>query len=148
MDEIGNYIIIISAISLMLGHRLISKNNTDMMHDPLTKTYYENNVYAKYVIIFSLILYYLIKYYFNLNSIYQYIPALLILYGYSILWSNTAKMQSDPNATKYYQQNKNASLLVGIPSGILVLYLTWYNFIRKSTDNKIMNDFEKTINDY
>jgi hypothetical protein len=126
-------IIILFGLSIISGWILTWLNTIDMSHDPKIQIYYENNLYASISIAVAIILNLLINV-SKLNPLYMCIPGLITLFGYSELWSNTAKMQSDPNASKYYQTNKKASLLIGIPYGISILFLMWFFFIREPTE--------------
>ena len=135
-------IVIILGLSLISGWILTWVNTTDMSYDSSVQTYYENNLYSSIAIAVAIVLNLLINV-SQLNPMYMAVPGLVTLYGYYMLWSNTAKMKSDPNATKYYQKNKKASLLIGIPYGISVLALIWFIFIREQTDYK--NEWEGLI---
>jgi hypothetical protein len=126
-------IVLILGLSLISGWILTWMNTIDMSDDPLIKTYYENNLYASIAIAISIVLNLLINV-SHLNPLYMCVPGLITLFGYCELWANTSKMQSDPNANKYYQTNKNASLLIGIPYGISILFMMWFIFLREPTD--------------
>lgn len=139
MNENTQFIIlIILGLSLISGWILTWVNTTDMSHDSSVQTYYENNLYSSIAIAVAIVLNLLIKI-SKLHPMYMVVPALVTLYGYINLWTNTAKMKSDPNANKYYEKNKNASLLIGIPYGMSGLFLMWFFFIREQTD------YEKTL---
>jgi len=127
-------IIIILGLSLISGWILTWINTANMSHDPKIRSYYENNLYASISIAVAIVLNLLINV-SQLNKMYLAIPGLITLFGYSMLWSNTAEMESDSTVTKYYQINKNASLLIGIPYGISILFLTWFIFVREQTDS-------------
>ena len=117
-------IIIILGLSLISGWILTWINTIEMSEDSKIKPYYHKNLHASISIAVAIVLNLLINV-SKLNRLYLCIPGLITLYGYYQLWSNTAKMQSDSNASKYYQTNKYASLLIGIPYGISILYLFW-----------------------
>jgi hypothetical protein len=106
-----------------------------MSQDSKIRTYYENNLYASIAIAVAIVLNLLMNV-SKLDPMYMFIPGLIVLSGYSTLWSNTAKMESDPNANKYYKGNKKASLLIGIPYAIMILTLIWFVFINRETGYK------------
>ena len=151
MNENIQYIVVIITImlasSLVYGWILTWRNTANMSKDPKIKSYYENNLYASIAIAVAILLNLLINV-SKLDPMYMSIPGLVTLFGYYKLWTNTAKMQSDPNASKYYQANKNASLLIGIPYGISVLALVymWISIIKEEpTDYKNATELIKKL---
>jgi hypothetical protein len=140
-EYIPGIIYTIIAAFLVIGYGFIKVNNRIMYTDPsVDKIYSANNTFAILAICASIG--------FESSTIFlkeklinSYITVSIILYGYYILWTNTTKMQSDPNATKYYQKNKNALLLISIPLSIYILFIIWSNF------NSKPNNVEKTIYD-
>jgi hypothetical protein len=148
MNENTQFIIvIILGLSLVSGWILTWINTADMSHDPKIQSYYENNLYASVAIAVAVLLNLLINV-SKLDPMYMSIPGLITLFGYYKLWTNTAKMKSDPNATKYYEKNKKASLLIGIPYGISVLALVymWISIIKEEpTDYKNATELIKKL---
>jgi len=125
MDEnTGSIIIIILGFCVISGWILMWINTSDMSKDPSVKKYYESNLYGSIAIAISLVLNLLFRV-SQFSLIYMSIPLVVLLFGYVDLWTNTAYMESDPNASKYYKKNKYASLLIGIPYAIGVVFIVW-----------------------
>ena len=65
----------------------------------------------------------------NIEKITPYLVILQLLLGvcvfsgYITLWINTALMENDPSVSIYYNRNKKASLLIGIPLIINILII-------------------------
>jgi hypothetical protein len=139
MNENTQYTILtivgLSSLSIVYGWIVTWKNTANMSQDSKIRTYYENNLYASIAIAVAIVLNLLMNV-SKLDPMYMFIPGLIVLSGYSTLWSNTAKMESDPNANKYYKGNKKASLLIGIPYAIMILTLIWFVFINQETGYK------------
>jgi hypothetical protein len=110
---------------------ILWNNTAKMAKNPAASKYYSSNVAASVFVVAPLIMLLIISIYVYLFPNFQYlgitanyfiigifISAFLVMIGYILLLTNTAKMQDDGSVSEFYYSNVASSVLISI--GILI----------------------------
>lgn len=118
---------IIHSIALII----LWNNTSKMAKNPAASRYYSSNVAASVFVVAPLIMLLIISIYVYLFPDFRYlgitanyfiigifISAFLVMIGYILLLTNTAKMQDDGSVSEFYYSNVASSVLISI--GLLI----------------------------